>query len=1420
MNQAKKHIWKRIIQWVLAVFLLLVLLITVFAVFFSEKMIKQELTYLVDQKTHGDFSISYQDLSVNLFTQSLTFNGLKLTREHQADSIKEKIGFFAAESFNIHEISIYQLFIGKKLFIRKLNIDRPTWNSHLESKSKRHEDEGPFSIVRELNPLFNQYLTSINIEKIELTHAGFINNQLAKQSAGKRKVLNFNIGITNFYTDSLVINEGHDFFNADDIYLSVDNYHKMLADSIHELKIQKIQYSLRNKDIQGAEIELFPIDPENHSRTQYYVDIPNIKIKSKDLRNILYQDSIAIDSLFLDQANIKVIPQENATGINLKKIKEFDLYQLVEGEFDQLRIKHLSMNANKLRIERIYKEDSSTQEFDHLNIRLSNFLLNKDAAFDPEKVLYSGNLDLNIGHYFLLMNDEIHRFDASNIKVSSKGDIIQADKLQLKPLQNPTSKQTTVDMQCDSIRLKDVDLKKLYHTRIMPLQSILAYHPVVSIDQGEKQQKNNTSGNSLLYHFIKNYIKGIYANVVSFDQGQFVINTREGYEGNGIIACDFNFKLTDFSLDSISARRSDKLFFATNLDLNFSNYRMKLADQIHRLEIEQINVSTHDEQASLKNLHLFPDKPDQTHRLLRKYHRSQIYDIRVPYMVLRNTNIHQAFFRKNLRINNFSIIEPKIAIETFPRRQDQGQGTSPREFYDLLKNYIENISINKISAPNGSIKLINHSKKGKTISFNNKFSIELEHFKLNDEEIKKNRLLFSDEFNLKIEDHLFQLSDNVHYLQASEIGISSRNSEMYIKNAILYPDITSKTYGNLPWHLHVKIPEIRLEGVDLEEAYFKKKLAVDQLFIKNPLIKFYRTKGHHHTPKFGEVSVPLPKELQLLSIKKFNLSDGKIWVFNSDKMNDTEILNSDLNMTGENNSLVSQGINLPASFKSDNISTTLRNLSYRPEKSNLDYKANQVHFSTKEKDLEVNGLSIKDNRTSTPLQFVSLSVPSLKFEQLKLDEVLNNKVIHFKSIQADYPKLTLNQTGNNHADINLYKLRIPDELTDLVHHFSANHIKLSNGQFTINHSGKTKQIDNINISLQQFHLDTVPSENLLGAKSVQLNLENYAFSDKKNRYNFHFKNIAFDNRNNQLSVHGISIVPRYSKEQFQTIIPYQMDHYQGHIDSINFSNLNLKRWYGQHELAGKQIAIYNATMNIYRDKRTPINENQHSKLPQELIKSIDLPFYFDSLKLTGGNVSYTEQSPDLPNPGNVYFENLNVLTYPLTNIPLELNSHPSFQIEANTLLMGQSLLKTTMTYNMQSPNNQFHVEGQLSPCDLAMLNPVTRNVAGIAIKSGQLNRFEFEFDADNQQSNGKLRFAYDDLKVTILEHKDGNTKEAKFASFLTNSLVLKSKHPRTKILLPDDIHFIRDHKKSTINYWWKSVFSGAKNTFGIKENNN
>jgi hypothetical protein len=204
--------------------------------------------------------------------------------------------------------------------------------------------------------------------------------------------------------------------------------------------------------------------------------------------------------------------------------------------------------------------------------------------------------------------------------------------------------------------------------------------------------------------------------------------------------------------------------------------------------------------------------------------------------------------------------------------------------------------------------------------------------------------------------------------------------------------------------------------------------------------------------------------------------------------------------------------------------------------------------------------------------------------------------------------------------------------------------------------------------------------------------------------------------------------------------------------------------------------------------------------------------------LANSQVSYSEKKATDDLEGKIRFTNIHTRLMPFTNMKASNGAIPDFNLEGSATIQDSCQLKVSMNYQMSHPENKFTAKGSASPFNMHILNPVLEPLALISIRSGKVNRFQFEFSADQTSANGQLFFGYDNLKIAVLEMKDGNTKDSRFASFLANSLLLRAKNPRGKELLPDQIAFHRDQKRSVLNYWWKSVFSGVKNTLGIKEN--
>src|SRR5690606_33675539 len=98
----------------------------------------------------------------------------------------------------------------------------------------------------------------------------------------------------------------------------------------------------------------------------------------------------------------------------------------------------------------------------------------------------------------------------------------------------------------------------------------------------------------------------------------------------GYFETSFNFSLTDFSLDSASVERTDKFFYATNVDLLFSDYTMRLLDDFHKIEVDSVFISSLNQQVQISNLELQPVIENITKAHMKQHNRSELYHIIVP----------------------------------------------------------------------------------------------------------------------------------------------------------------------------------------------------------------------------------------------------------------------------------------------------------------------------------------------------------------------------------------------------------------------------------------------------------------------------------------------------------------------------------------------------------------------------------------------------------------------------------------------------------------------------------------------------------------------------------------------------------------------------------------------------------------------
>ncbi|MEX0944380.1 MAG: hypothetical protein WDZ38_01825, partial [Balneolaceae bacterium] len=161
----------------------------------------------------------------------------------------------------------------------------------------------------------------------------------------------------------------------------------------------------------------------------------------------------------------------------------------------------------------------------------------------------------------------------------------------------------------------------------------------------------------------------------------------------------------------------------------------------------------------------------------------------------------------------------------------------------------------------------------------------------------------------------------------------------------------------------------------------------------------------------------------------------------------------------------------------------------------------------------------------------------------------------------------------------------------------------------------------------------------------------------------------------------------------------------------------------------------------------------------------------------------------------------------------QLNNHSandSIFVKANTRFMNDAQFQVNFDFSLNETAGHI-VRGTLYGFDLTSLNSTLEQMALMRIESGQLNRLDFWFRADNAIAEGNLNMLYDNLEVRFLDAEQQERGGDRIRSFIANTLVIRADNPA------DDprigiIQYERDLERSMFNYWLRSLSTGLEDS--------
>ncbi len=1406
----------------LALAVLLALTLAAGLVFFgTEKYLKKHLPQWVSQGSEQLYRLSFDDVKIKFVPLSISFSNVWLTTDEDIskkvveDSPDKILYDFRTPEIQISNIKLFEL-LNKQVFrCKRLTIQEPELKLSGTDILQADTTTSYENLLVEMQPLFKKRIRKVAIDEINFVDAKYqiYSTAAAAPVSNASKVT---ITIRKFATDSLLIFNPSRFFDSEDIVMKLNHSRTNMGDSLHVLTIDTLEYSFKTSDIFARGFHLFPI-VENTKKNRYDVTVPSLHLKSKSIARFSVEGSMDVQLLTFKNPQIKFYQKEHPDKLDLEALNEFDLYSLIENQFTDIDIDTFVLENANLEIYRQPNTINYQQHFQSINISLFGFELDSTSSKNTDKLFHADELEMFVHGYHLRLEDNHHEFSADSMFVSTLSNTVGTENIRISPLKGKKKRRTTVNIQCNSLQVENVDLKTLFHKRIMPTRKIQIVEPKVHIQyHTEIERAKEQMETGLLFEFVSAYLKGVYAEVVEIETGALNIENLHEKKELGYFQTDFNFLLSGFALDDESMKRTDKFFYATNFDLQFTDYQMKLVDNLHKIDVERVSILSLDRKLQINNLRLTPVVSNADEDVMKQFNRSELFKIFVPKITMQGVNLRDAFFYNKLSMADFQIINPEIYFENFGQLKEEKEKTEKGEIYDLVFNYIYDFNIKKMTMPNGKFTWVNHTKNGKTISFDNAFSATLQNFRLNEAELAKQRLLFSDQFSVSVENPVFELSDSVHVLRAAQIDLSTATSSVTIRNAYLSPEKTSANFNRLSTTFEATIPLLHINKIDFQKAWFSKELLVGKLMLNDSKFKVFTKKGQAKPLDLSKFKFPLPAFLYSLQIGEMNLLNTQVNTYSVIGSQQEDGSNFTINLTLPAVSIKSNPEN-HAEISTKNVSATITNFStmlgkgHKMEFEHLDFDRSNQSISISK--VKVSPL-VQRNKGNT----FNISVPQIQFTGFELNPALEENRYVFNTISIANPDISIHIDSVKNANSEFTKnLDIYPFIEPYVDQVKVAHLQINRANLDFNWLEKLVLSRQFNIHFNNINIseDRNP-EQLFHAQEFEISTAGLSTKSKDGQYEFIADTLVYNSRKHNVVLENIRIKPLLEREVFNQKNHFQTDYLIGKTRFVELKGIDENLYLEQKQLSAKALIIGESYLDIFRNKRLPFNENQRPEWPQDLVKEIDPTFVFDSVFLNPSSIKYSELHDERDEEGWISFEDLQLKAGQLTNIEKKIEQNPHLEIDASTKLMGKSLLSVKINFDLAAKNKAHTVVGNLQPLELNAFNPMIENSAPLSVETGTLNRFDFDFSVNEKQALGELYFGYDNLKIAVMNFDGDEAKKMWIATLWANTVVVNSKNPKGDKLNPERIEYERDEQRSILNYWWKAIFTAAKQSIGIK----
>ena len=347
----------------------------------------------------------------------------------------------------------------------------------------------------------------------------------------------------------------------------------------------------------------------------------------------------------------------------------------------------------------------------------------------------------------------------------------------------------------------------------------------------------------------------------------------------------------------------------------------------------------------------------------------------------------------------------------------------------------------------------------------------------------------------------------------------------------------------------------------------------------------------------------------------------------------------------------------------------------------------------------------------------------------------------------------------------------------------------------------------VDLTAGEFSIDDVDYE------IREVILDSVVYAPQGGMYRYAAAKIQYQGE--QLEVESFSLGARYPKFDFAHKVGKQIDVFDLTVDSLLLAGFR-PATIADSLLEVATVEVNGASLHVFRDRRLPFIKDHQEPLPMKVLRDLPYTLRIGSIDLKNTDIVYEEFPEEGTESGSIAFRDIDAHFSGIDNRADTFNSFINLSVAAR--FMESGLLKAKFAFPMNR-RNLYYAEGTLQNFELTDLNPTMEHLARVRIESGNMTSMAFNFDYDDEVSNGSVLLLYEDLEMTALKEKESRPEVNKIKTFILNVLFAKrNKEDEVRFAKRNGtIEFDRDKKRSIFNFWWKSLAAGIKTSNSISE---